>query len=135
MKFALAAAAALATGCATDPAVAAPSAIATLSPAEVRAAIDADLGNVMAQTSAAITATTQTLPGAMSVATLAQLFDTSATALHAVASPMTSGLALPASSSAQLAAWLDANVFADADQVGDGVFAIPASLVSADYDP
>jgi hypothetical protein len=126
MKFALAAAAALGTGCSAGPAVAAPSAVVTLSAADVRATIDADLGNVLAQTTAAITATTQTLPGAMSAATLAQLFDTSATALHAIASPMTSRLALP---STQLTDWLDANVFADADLVGDGVFAIPASLV------
>ncbi|HEX4451097.1 MAG TPA: hypothetical protein VH143_09520 [Kofleriaceae bacterium] len=129
MKFALAVAAALGTGCATAPAAAAPNTAVTLAPADVRAAIDADLGNVLAQTSAAVAATTQTLPGAMSAAALAQLFDTSATALHAIASPMTSRLVLPASSSAQLAAWLDLNVFADANLVADGTFALPASLV------
>ena len=118
MKFALAAVAAFGMGCATDPAVAAPSAIVTPSPAEVRAAIDADLGNIDAQTTAAITATTQTLPGAMSMAMLEQLFGASTTAVHALSSPMTSQLALPT------AAWLDANVFADANFIGDGVYAI-----------
>ncbi|HEY1553085.1 MAG TPA: hypothetical protein VGG28_34880, partial [Kofleriaceae bacterium] len=126
MKFALAVAAALGAGCATDPAIAAPSASATMSPADVRAAIDADVGNLVAQTDAAIDATTATLPGAMSVATLAQLFTSSTTALHAMASPMTGQLALPT------AAWLDANVFADANAVGDGVFEVSCDCGAAD---
>jgi hypothetical protein len=122
----VAAIAALVAGCAEDPAAAAPSPPASTSPVDLRAAIDADLGNVLTQTQAAIEATTTGLPGAMSATTLAQLFGASAGAAQQLTSPLASRLALPGGA-ASFVAWLDANVFSSS--IDDGIYAIPAALV------
>ncbi|HEY3804518.1 MAG TPA: hypothetical protein VGL61_18000 [Kofleriaceae bacterium] len=120
-------------GCAVDSAEAASSDPPSTTPAptssDLRAAIDSDLGNVIAQTTAAIGATTTNLPGAMSAGTLAQLFGSSAAAVHQLIAPLSGRFAWPGGGdSSNAMAWLDANVLSTAP-VGDNVYAIPASLV------
>src|SRR6185437_480298 len=88
-------------GCAVDAADAAtssePPASTAPAPAssDLRAAIDSDLGNVIAASTAAITATTANLPGAMSAGTLAQLFGSSSTAVHQLLAPLSARFAWP----------------------------------------
>ena len=119
--------AALVPACTVDPAAAATSLSALPpAPADVRATLDADLGNLIAQTQSSIDATSIGLPGAMSAGTLARLFGASATAAQQIVAPLTSRLALPADP-ANVVAWLDANVFSSS--IADGIFAIPATLV------
>jgi hypothetical protein len=119
-------------GCAVDSAEAASADPPPTTPApassDLRAAIDSDLGNVIAQTAAAVSSTTANLPGAMSAGTLAQLFGSSSTAMHQLIAPLAGRLAWPGGGDSSSAmAWLDANVLST--PVGDGIYAIPASLV------
>ena len=88
------------------------------SPASVRAHVDADLGNVLAQSQAALAGTAASLPAPATFA-LAGLGDD----------------ALPSLDAAATTAWLDANVFADANYIGDGTFALPCSTCAADAQP
>lgn len=125
MKLLVAACAAVVSGCAVETAAAAPPSTGSSDPpADLRPTALADLGTVIAQTRAAITGATANLPGAMSQATLAQLFGTSAGALHELTSPLASRLAMPAGDPV---AWLAANVFASSTP--DGAYAVPAALV------
>jgi hypothetical protein len=126
MQTVLVAAIAALAGCAVDPAAAAAPPAVSATPVDLHAAIDADLGNVLAQTLGAIDATTTGLPGAMSATTLAQLFGASAAATRQLASPLASRLALPGGA-ASFVAWLDANVFSTSSD--DGIYAIPAAMV------
>src|SRR6185312_195915 len=102
MKLLVAVCAAVVSGCAIDSASAEPPSTASGSSATTDPASDlrpvalADLGTVIAQTQAAIAGATANLPGAMSEATLAQLFGASTAALHQLTSPLASRLAMPA---------------------------------------
>jgi len=126
MKLLVAACAAVAcAGCAVDSASAAPPGPGSSDvTADPRPTVVADLANVVAQTRAAISGATANLPGAMSEATLAQLFGASASALHQMTLPLAGRLAMPADDPV---AWLSSNVFASS--VDEGVYAIPAALV------
>ena len=88
------------------------------SPASVRAHVDSDLGNVLGQSQAALAGAAADLPAPATFA-LAGL----------------DGEALPALDASATTAWLDANVFADANYVGDGTFALPCSTCSPDAQP
>jgi hypothetical protein len=84
------------------------------SPATVRAHVDADLGNVLGQTQGALEGVTGLpVPATFALAGLG-------------------GVGLPSLDASATTAWLDANVFSDANATGDGAFALPASLFCAD---
>jgi hypothetical protein len=110
-------------------------------PTEVRSKISSDLGNVLREADAAITGSTDAVPGA-SVVTLAnRLLGTTApiavplramtTRLAARVSAAAPADAAPAIDTDALVAYLDDKLFTDANHVGDGVYQVPASLVCA----
>ncbi|HTR55540.1 MAG TPA: hypothetical protein VMJ10_32900 [Kofleriaceae bacterium] len=88
------------------------------SPATVRAHVDSDLGNVLAQGETALAGVTSALPAPTAFA-LAGL-----------------GADVPPSFDAgATTAWLDANVFADGNYIGDGTFALPCAACPSDVQP
>jgi hypothetical protein len=100
-------------------------------PTEVRSAISNDLGNVLRESSAAITGSTDALPGSSALAVLGQVLGTS-TQVTAPLSAMIAQAAptgTPAIDADAEVSYLDDKLFTDANHVGDGVYQVPAQLV------
>ncbi|HEU4729376.1 MAG TPA: hypothetical protein VFT22_15850 [Kofleriaceae bacterium] len=118
-----------ATGCHDDPPT----------PTEVRGAITSDLGNVLRESDAAITGSTDAIPGSSALTLVDHLLGTS-TQTSLPLRALTSRLAarVPSFAAADATKTIDADaevsalndkLFTDANHVGDGVYQVPASLV------
>jgi len=119
-------------------------------PTQVRGKISSDLGNVLREANAAVTGSTEAVPGSSVLALADRLLGASAqvnlplramtTRLAAHASALTQGARATAVAPGTRATAIDADaevaylndkLFTDANHVGDGVYQVPASLVCA----
>jgi hypothetical protein len=118
-----------AIGCSDDPPT----------PNEVRAGITSDLGNVLRETNAASTGSTDALPGSAALAMVDRVLGTDTTisiSLHSMTASFAARHAGAAATDSTTTIDADAGVsylndklFTDANHVGAGVYQIPAALV------
>ena len=102
-------------------------------PVEVRSAISSDLGNVLRESSGAITGSTGALPGSSALAVLDQVLGGSPQIGAPVSAMIAQATATgaPAIDADAEVGYLNDKLFTDANHVGDGVYQVPAQLVCA----
>lgn len=108
-------------------------------PTEVRASIAGDLAEVIRETNAAVTSSTEALPGDATLGIVDRVLGTSSSTslrVHRFVDRFRHAGARPADGDAidadEQIGYLNDKVFTDANHVGDGIYVIPPSLVCDD---